>query len=111
MQISLSLVGEVPVFQLCGRLDVATSPLLEERLQLLFAEHSRHVVFDCSGLTYVSSAGLRVFLSAFRHLKAEGGGMAFASLSKPVRELFKLAGLEELFVIEGSPELAAARLS
>ena len=110
MEITLSLVGEIPVFRLCGRLDVATSPLLEERLRLLLAEQNKRIVFDCAELNYVSSAGLRVFLSALRHLSAEGGGVAFASLSEPVRQLFQLAGLEEFFIIEPTPESAAGRL-
>ena len=110
MEITLSLVGEIPVFQLCGRLDVATSPLLEERLRLLVAEQNKRVIFDCAELTYVSSAGLRVFLSALRNLSADGGGVAFAALSEPARQLFQLAGLEEFFIIEPTPALAAARL-
>lgn len=110
MEITLSLVGEIPVFQLCGRLDVTSSPLLEDRLRLLLAEQNKWVVFDCSELSYVSSAGLRVFLSALRHLSAEGGGVAFAALSEPVRLLFQLAGLDEFFIIEATSRLAAARL-
>jgi anti-anti-sigma regulatory factor len=37
--------------------------------------------------------------------------LAFATLGKPVRELFHLAGLEELFIIEETPEAAAGRLT
>lgn len=111
MEITLSLVGEIPVFRLCGRLDASTSPLLEERLRLLADDQCNQVVFDCAELSYVSSAGLRVFLSALRNLSAEGGGIAFATLSEPVRQLFHLAGLEEFFIIEPSPALAAARLA
>ena len=112
MEISLTLAGTIPVFHLSGRLDVATSPLLEERLKPVLEENegSRTIVFDCSELSYVSSAGLRVFISSQRQLTARGGGVAFAALSKPVRDLFHLAGLEELFIIEPSVGEAATRL-
>ena len=110
MEITLSLVGEIPVYHLSGRLDVATSPILEERLKPLIAGEGKKLVFDCSGLAYVSSAGLRVFLSTQRHLLAKGGGIAFAALSQPVRDLFQLAGLEQIFLIESTPAEAAARL-
>lgn len=110
MEITLSLVGEIPVFHLCGRLDVATCPLLEDRLHLLVEEGGKWLVFDCSKLTYVSSAGLRVFLFSLRMLSAAGGGVAFAALCEPVRQLFQLAGLEEFFIIEPSSERAAGRL-
>lgn len=115
MEISLTLAGTIPVLQLAGRLDVATSPLLEERITPIREDHegkegSPRIVFDCSELSYVSSAGLRVFISTQRQLTARGGGVAFAALSKPVRELFHLAGLEELFIIEPSVGDAAVRL-
>ena len=111
MEITLSLADGLPVFSLAGRLDVITGPVLEERLKPLLADDGARIVMDCAGLTYVSSAGLRVFLSTQRHLTASGGAVAFASLSKPVRELFHLAGLEELFVIEETVAGATARLS
>jgi len=110
MDLSLSLSGNVPVFRLAGRLDATTSPLLEERIKPLLEEQGKKLVFDCDGLTYVSSAGLRVFLTCQRQLSAQGGGVAFASLSRPVQDLFQLAGLQDLFTIESTAEAAAARL-
>ena len=110
MEVSLSLSGIIPVFSLTGRLDATSSPLLEERIKPLLDEQGQKLVFDCDGLTYVSSAGLRVFLTCQRQLLAQGGGVAFASLSKPVQDLFHLAGLHDLFTIERTPEAAAARL-
>ena len=111
MEIALSFLGEIPVFHLAGRLDVTTSPLLEDRLLPLLSVHGQRVLFDCSELTYVSSAGLRVFISTQRALSTQNGGVAFASLTNPVRELFHLAGLDQLFVIEPTLPEAAAKIS
>ncbi len=110
MQITLSLIGDVPVFHLSGRLDVTTSPSLEERIKPLEENIGQKMIFNCQELTYISSAGLRVFLSAQRQCAASNGGIAFAALSQPVGELFSLAGLDGLFIIESSIEGAAARL-
>lgn len=110
MEVTLALSGDIPVFRLSGRLDATSSPALEERIKPLLEAQGKKLVFDCGGLTYVSSAGLRVFLSCQRHLSAQGGGVAFSSLSAPVRDLFQLAGLVDLFVIESTAEEAAARL-
>ena len=110
MQITLSLIGDVPVFHLSGRLDVTTSPSLEERIKPLEENIGQKMIFNCQELTYVSSAGLRVFLSAQRQCAASNGGIAFAALSQPVGELFSLAGLDGLFIIESTIEGAAARL-
>lgn len=112
MEITLGMSGSIPVYSISGRLDAVTSPLLENRLKPLFEDSlARHLIFEGSALSYVSSAGLRVFLMARRHLTARGGGLAFAALSQPARDLFQLAGLQSLFVIEDSVESAAARLS
>lgn len=111
MDIVLSLIGEIPVFHLSGRLDVITSPFLEDRLGPLLEKQGQKVIFDCKDLTFTSSAGLRVFILALRHLSAKGGGMALASLSKPVAELIHLAGLDTLFLIEPSVDAAVARLN
>jgi anti-anti-sigma factor len=111
MEITLSFQGEVPVFHLSGRLDVTTSPLLEDRLLPLLSVEGARVIFDCSDLNYVSSAGLRVFITTQRKLGSQRGGMAFVSLTPQVRELFQLAGLENLFTIVESLQEASDALS
>jgi anti-sigma B factor antagonist len=115
MEITLGMSGEIPVFSLSGRLDAITSPILEERLKPLLDDPAgaKHLILilDGAGLSYVSSAGLRVFLMAQRQLAARGGGLAFAGLTNQVQELFQLAGLQELFVIEATVDAAAAHLS
>lgn len=111
MDITLSVADGIPVMSLDGRLDVTTSPVLEERIRPLMSTPGSKLILDCSSLVYVSSAGLRVFITAQRQLVAAGGGLAFSSLAKPVRELFHLAGLEELFLIEESVSGAAGKLS
>jgi anti-anti-sigma factor len=111
MEITLSFQGEIPVFHLSGRLDVTTSPLLEDRLLPLLSIEGERVIFDCSDLNYVSSAGLRVFITTQRTLSSQRGGVAFVSLTPPVLELFQLAGLENLFTIVGSLPEAVTALS
>ena len=109
MEITLSLQGEIPVFHLSGRLDATTSPLLEDRLKPLLSIEGAQVIFDCSDLNYVSSAGLRVFIMTQRMIVTQRGGVAFVSLTPPVRELFQLAGLENLFtIVESLPEAVTA---
>lgn len=110
MEITLSMVEGIPVMSLVGRLDVTTSPILEERLIPAIEEAGSKIILDCSELSYVSSAGLRVFITCQRRLAGHGGGLAFAALSMPVLELFRLAGLDTLFVIAATPAESAARL-
>lgn len=113
MEITLGMSGTIPVFSLSGRLDAITSPILEERLNPLLDNPAgaKHLIIHGAGLSYVSSAGLRVFLMAQRQLAARSGGLAFAGLTSQVLDLFHLAGLQELFVIEATVDAAAGRLS
>ena len=113
MEITLGMSGAIPVFSLSGRLDAITSPILEERLKPLLddPEGAKHLILDGAGLSYVSSAGLRVFLMAQRQLAARGGGLAFAGLTRQVLDLFQLAGLQDLFVIKESVEEATVGLA
>ncbi len=113
MEITLGMSGEIPVFFLSGRLDAITSPLLEERLKPLLEDSlgSRHLIFEGSSLSYVSSAGLRVFLMAQRQLATRNGRLAFAALTHQVLDLFHLAGLQDLFVIKESVDAAATGLA
>jgi len=92
-----------------GRIDSNTSGELE-RVLLARAAEPRLVV-DLSGVEYVSSAGLRVFLMLARKVKAAGGRLALCSLPASVKQVFDLAGFTTLFTVEPSVEQALQRVS
>jgi anti-sigma B factor antagonist len=74
-----------------GRLDTLTAPMLDEHLAPLLASPSvTALLFDLTGLEYVSSAGIRVFVRARRALEARGGGMAVANVQPSVRQVFDI---------------------
>jgi len=110
MEVTLSMIRDIPIFHLSGRLDALSVPVLEERLKPLLDGTAQRVIFDCSALSYVSSAGLRIFVTLQRHLSQLKGGVAFASLSSFVAEVFAMTGLDALFIIGSTSEEAAAKL-
>ncbi|MFM8230294.1 MAG: STAS domain-containing protein, partial [Chthoniobacterales bacterium] len=69
MEIHESAAHGVPVLKLAGRLDGLAAPDLEKKVNEIIARGDERLVFDCSGVEYASSAGLRVFLLAARQLK------------------------------------------
>lgn len=85
-----------PTYVLRGRLDTNTSPLLESEVKL---EGLTEVAFDLSGLDYVSSAGLRVFLTAQKQLMGAGGGVTLISPNQSVRSVLDMTGLSDIFTI------------
>ena len=81
-----------------GRLDTMTAPELEAELKdSLSAADS--LVLDFSGLDYISSAGLRVLLSAHKIMAAKGG-LKITHVNEIVQEVFDVTGFADILTIE-----------
>lgn len=106
MDITESQINATTVLALSGRLDGLASPAVEQKIDALLAAGVRSVVFDCSALSYISSAGLRAFLTSAKKLKSAGGRAAFAALAPAVHEVFELSGF--LTALDVHPTVAAA---
>ena len=79
-----------------GRLDTLTAPDLERFLDEKY-DGSCALVFDCEKLSYVSSAGLRVLLTAHKRMK---GAMKLTGVGELVMEVFEMTGFADILVIE-----------
>jgi len=90
------------VLTLVGHLNALTVESLESALREVLATSVRRIVFDCSELTFTSSAGLRVFLATVKRMKSRGGTCAFTSLTPAVRDIFEMAGFLETMEVYGS---------
>ena len=97
------------VVQVVGQLDGVTSPHLEAVLQdLLDDQEQRQIVVDLSGVPDMSSAGLRVIISATKRLRSSrtGGDLRLAGPSKRVVDVLELAGLLPVVHVYGTWEEA-----
>ncbi len=106
MEITKTQHATATVLALSGRLDGLASPALEKEIDAVLAAGSKVLVLDLSALAYVSSAGLRVFLTAAKKSKTAGGRATFVALPAPIREVFELSGF--LTVLDIRPDVAAA---
>ena len=79
-----------------GRLDTLTAPELESFLVNNY-EGVSSLIFDCEKLVYVSSAGLRVLLTAHKRMK---GAMKLINVNELVMEVFEMTGFADIWVIE-----------
>jgi anti-sigma B factor antagonist len=93
MDIEKKAEGSKLTIALRGRLDTITAPQLEGELDLAGVEE---VVFDIAGLDYVSSAGLRLFLTVQKTM-AKQGRMTISGAQTVVREVFDMTGLSDVF--------------
>ena len=98
MTITANKNGTALEVALPGRLDTMTAPELEKELneQLDGAEK---LVFDFASVEYISSAGLRVLLSAHKKMSTKGG-MTIKNINEIVREVFEVTGFTDILNIE-----------
>lgn len=88
--------GELVAF-LEGRLDTAVSAQTEQELQPLKDAQGQNIVFDCSRLEYISSSGLRIFLSVLKVAKAKGSHVIITGMNDDINKVFAMTGFTNLF--------------
>ena len=82
-----------------GRLDTMTAPVLQDGLIPLF-DTQPNIVLDCAGLSYVSSAGLRVLLTGQKTAVAKQGKLTLTNVSSEIMEVFEVTGFSGILTIE-----------
>lgn len=96
------------VMTLKGRLDNLTAAQFADSIKKEIAAGARRVLIDGSELQYVSSAGIAELLVAGKELRALGGNLEFAALTKQVRSVFEIVGFLNLFKIHESRQSAGS---
>ncbi len=89
---------ETPVLVLEGRLDTITAPELEKEISEL-SDEVNGLVIDMEKLEYVSSAGLRVILKAYKALSSKDG-LKIINASDDIKEVFNITGFSDFLNIE-----------
>ncbi len=98
MNINKSLNEKELMVALEGRLDTATAPQLEEELKASF-DDVESIVMDFEKLAYISSAGLRVLLSA-QKIMTKKGGLVIKNVNETIMEIFEVTGFVDILTIE-----------
>ena len=98
MKIDMIKNGTELTVSLTGRLDTTTAPQLEAELKASLAGVT-NLVWDMSKLAYLSSAGLRVLLSA-QKMMSKQGSMKVVHVSELVMEVFEVTGFTDILTIE-----------
>ena len=81
--------------KITGRLDTTTSPNLDSVINEL-TEDTKELVFDMSGVEYISSAGIRVLLRAYKKMNTNQGKTRIENVNDIVCEGFEITGLSEM---------------
>jgi anti-anti-sigma factor len=104
--VTVSERGAVSQLALHGRLDSMTAPAVQREIAQLVLDGARQLLIDLNDVSFVSSAGLRVFIAAQQQLSQVGGEVVLVALSGQTEELLRLSGLLDLFRVVDSAEQA-----
>lgn len=83
-----------------GRLDTAASAQFSKDMEPLVENADKHIVLDCEKLEFISSSGLRLFLSLRKATIAKGGDVTIKNVSADVKQVFAITGFSSLFNFE-----------
>ena len=98
MMIEIKKNVENTTVEIVGRLDTTTAPSLEKTLKEDMGE-TKNLILDLKGLEYISSAGLRVLLSAQKKMQ-QVGVMKVVNVCELVMEVFEMTGFADILNIE-----------
>ena len=85
--------------RLAGRLDTPAAAEVLQQIQPLLDHAGDTLLLDCSDMTYISSSGLRIFLTLRKAAAAAGGRVVIEGLSSEIRQVFMMTGFLQLFEI------------
>jgi len=106
MNIKKEKIGIFSVLKIKGRIDTIHSSALEEEVNQLHGSGEKNWIFDCSGMNYISSSGLRVFLVAQKKVISINGKLYLCEMQPAIQEIFRISGFSNLFKIFGTLEEA-----
>jgi len=92
--------GSQVIAKFSGRLDTAAAVQTAEDVKPLLEAENKEIILDCTELEYISSSGLRIFLSIRKEAAAHGSKVIVRKINADIRQVFMMTGFISLFVIE-----------
>lgn len=107
MELNTKKVGNVIVIYLAGRLDVHLSADIEKEINAIIQnEPDTHLLLNLSDVEYMSSSGLRIFVSTMRILKDLKRQLKLCNMNSAVKKIFEVVELMDMFDIYDTEEEA-----
>ena len=100
MTLEIKNNGDQVVGTLIGRLDTAAAQQFAVDMEPLMDNADKHILLDCSQLEFISSSGLRLFLSLRKATIAKGGDITISGVSTDIKQVFTITGFYSLFTFE-----------
>lgn len=100
MEVVIEKQNEVVTVFLKGRLDTLASQEVSQQLEGLSENASGTIILDCTEMSYISSSGLRIFLTLRKAASEKGGKVIVRGISNDIRSVFMMTGFLNLFEIQ-----------
>lgn len=100
MEVKINKEGKNVVASLIGRMDTPASQEIAPQIEALKADAAGTIILDCKELSYISSSGLRLFLTLRKAAAEKGGKVIVRSIGDEIRNVFIMTGFFNLFEIE-----------
>lgn len=100
MEVKINRDNNEVTAYLTGRLDTPASLEITPRMEELANDADGTIVLDCAELSYISSSGLRLFITLRKAAAAKGGKIIVRNISKEIRSVFMMTGFLSLFEIQ-----------
>ena len=100
MEIKVEKQDTVVTAYLKGRLDTLAAQEVSKQIEELSEDASGTIVMDCTEMSYISSSGLRIFLTLRKAAAEKGGKIIVRGISNDIRSVFMMTGFLNLFEIQ-----------
>lgn len=100
MEVVIEKQNDVVTVFLKGRLDTLASQEVAQQLEGLAEDASGTIIMDCTEMSYISSSGLRIFLTLRKAASEKGGKVIVRGISNDIRSVFMMTGFLNLFEIQ-----------
>ena len=106
MNVLFSTSADYTLVSVEGRVDTTNASELEKSMLELINGGCTRIILDCSGLNYISSSGLRVFLIVQKRMMSIKGQFRLCSLQPGIKEIFDISGFSSIFSLFPDKETA-----
>ncbi len=94
-----------------GEVDIYTAPQFKEQMLELLDSGVTDLVVDLTEVTFIDSTALGVLIGGVRRVNSAGGAMALVAVSRPVRRVLSITGLDRVFSIHDTRDAALKALA
>lgn len=100
MKTTIKEDAEKIIVTLDGDLDTAAAQETEKDFKPLMEVKNKEITIDCKNLNYISSSGLRLFLSLLKSCKPNGNTLLLENINDNIKKVFTMTGFSSLFNIK-----------